>query len=119
MSTSYANSGLGGLGGVDGVYNAKDTELELSNICNAKCPLCYRNNKDYIQKAPIQRPLQDIIEQLDKFHKLESIKLVGTISEPTLYKDLFQLMDYLNFRDIEIEICTNGDTNSPDWWRTW
>ena len=117
MSTSYANSGLDGVDGVYGVYNAKDTELELSNICNAKCPLCYRNNKDYIQKAPMQRPLQDIIEQLDKFHKLESIKLVGTISEPTLYKDLFQLMDYLNFRDIEIEICTNGDTNSPDWWR--
>lgn len=105
MSTSYANN-----------YLVKDTELELTNLCNAKCPLCYRNNKDYIAKSPYQRPLKDVIEQLDLFTNLESIKLVGTISEPTLYKDFFPLIDYLNYRDLEIEICTNGDTNSPEWW---
>lgn len=112
MSTSYADNS----NGIGGVYDANDTELELTNICNAKCPLCYRNNKDYITKASYQRPLEEVIEQLNNFTRLESIKLVGTISEPTLYKDLFPLIDYLNNRDIEIEICTNGDTNSPEWW---
>lgn len=105
MSTSYANN-----------YLVKDTELELTNLCNAKCPLCYRNNKDYIAKSPYQRPLNEVIEQLNLFTNLESIKLVGTISEPTLYKDFFPLIDYLNSRDIEIEICTNGDTHQPSWW---
>ena len=107
MSTSYANN-----------YLVKDTELELTNLCNAKCPLCYRNNKDYIAKSPYQRPLNEVIEQLNLFTNLESIKLVGTISEPTLYKDFFPLIEYLNSRDIEIEICTNGDTHQPSWWRT-
>ena len=107
MSTSYANN-----------YLVKDTELELTNLCNAKCPLCYRNNKDYIAKSPYQRPLNEVIEQLNLFTNLESIKLVGTISEPTLYKDFFPLIDYLNSRNIEIEICTNGDTHQPSWWRT-
>lgn len=105
MSTSYANN-----------YLVKDTELELTNLCNAKCPLCYRNNKDYIAKSPYQRPLNEVIEQLNLFTNLESIKLVGTISEPTLYKDFFPLIEYLNSRDIEIEICTNGDTHQPSWW---
>lgn len=107
MSTSYANN-----------YLVKDTELELTNLCNAKCPLCYRNNKDYIAKSPYQRPLNEVIEQLNLFTNLESIKLVGTISEPTLYKDFFPLIEYLNSRNIEIEICTNGDTHQPSWWRT-
>ena len=106
MSTSYVNN-----------YSVKDTELELTNLCNAKCPLCYRNNKDYIAKSPYQRPLNEVIDQLNLFTNLESIKLVGTISEPTLYKDFFPLIDYLNSRDIEIEICTNGDTHQPSWWR--
>ena len=105
MSTSYANN-----------YLVKDTELELTNLCNAKCPLCYRNNKDYIAKSPYQRPLNEVIDQLNLFTNLESIKLVGTISEPTLYKDFFPLIEYLNSRDIEIEICTNGDTHQPSWW---
>ena len=105
MLTSYANN-----------YLVKDTELELTNLCNAKCPLCYRNNKDYIAKSPYQRPLNEVIEQLNLFTNLESIKLVGTISEPTLYKDFFPLIEYLNSRNIEIEICTNGDTHQPSWW---
>ena len=116
MSISYADN-TNGTNRLGGVYDANDTELELSNICNAKCPLCYRNNKHYIQQGPYHRPLQEVIEQLNNFTRLESIKLVGTISEPTLYKDFFQLMDYLNYRDLEIEICTNGDTHNPDWWR--
>ena len=66
MSTSCANN-----------YLVKDTEIELTNLCNAKCPLCYRNNKDYIAKAPYQRPLNEVINQLDLFTNLESIKLVG------------------------------------------
>ena len=95
---------------------AKDTELELSNICNAKCPLCYRNNKHYIQQRPYHRPLEEVINQLEEFHQLESIKLVGTISEPTLYKDFFPLIEYLNSRNLEIEICTNGCTHDTTWW---
>lgn len=108
MSTSFVN---------EQNYLVKDTELELTNICNAKCPLCYRNNKDYIQLRTIQRPLEEVINQLELFTELESIKLVGTISEPTLYKYFFELIYYLNYRDIEIEICTNGDTNDQGWWR--
>ena len=98
------------------IYDSKDTEIELTNLCNAKCPLCYRNNIEYIQGKAFQRPLNEVINQLDKFTKLESIKLVGTISEPTLYKYFFELIEYLNTRDIEIEICTNGDTNNENWW---
>jgi MoaA/NifB/PqqE/SkfB family radical SAM enzyme len=94
----------------------EDLELELTTICNAHCQLCYRNYKRY-EKSKKVRPLQDIIEQLETFKDLKYIKLVGTESEPTLYKDFFPLIKYIKSRGLEIEICTNGDTNNEDWWR--
>ena len=43
--------------------------------------------------------------------------LVGSMSEPTLYKDFIQLVQYLKSRKIKIEICTNGDTRNDDFWK--
>ena len=43
--------------------------------------------------------------------------LVGSMSEPTLYKDFIPLVLYLKSRGIKIEICTNGDTNNEQFWK--
>jgi MoaA/NifB/PqqE/SkfB family radical SAM enzyme len=96
-----------------------DLELELTTYCNANCPLCYRNYKTFNTHYPknIQRQLSDIIKQLDNYSNLKYIRLVGSISEPTLYKDFFSLIKYLKQRNIIIEICTNGDTNNIKWWK--
>jgi MoaA/NifB/PqqE/SkfB family radical SAM enzyme len=63
------------------------------------------------------RPIEDVLAQLDTFPDLEWVRLVGTISEPTLYKPFFELVKYIKARDVKIEICTNGDTHNPEWWR--
>lgn len=95
-----------------------DLELELTTLCNAQCQLCYRNYTTFKEHYPETkiRPLQEIIDQLETFPDLEWIRLVGTISEPTLYKEFFPLVRYIKSRGINIEICTNGDTHNPGWW---
>lgn len=95
-----------------------DLELELTTLCNAKCQLCYRNYTAYKDHYPENkvRPLEEVIAQLETFPDLEWIRLVGTISEPTLYKHFFPLVRYIKGRGINIEICTNGDTHNPGWW---
>jgi MoaA/NifB/PqqE/SkfB family radical SAM enzyme len=96
-----------------------DVELELTTFCNAKCQLCYRNYKTFKEhylKNKV-RPLNEVIEQLETFLDLEWVRLVGTISEPTLYKNFFELVQYIKKRKIKIEICTNGDTHKPTWWK--
>lgn len=95
-----------------------DIELELTTLCNAHCGLCYRNYKTFKEHYPENkiRPLQEIINQIDTFSDLKWVRLVGTISEPTLYKDFFPLISYFKKRNINIEICTNGDTHKPEWW---
>lgn len=96
----------------------RDLELELTTLCNAQCQLCYRNYTSFKDHYPTNkvRPLQEVIDQLETFPDLEWIRLVGTISEPTLYKEFHALVKYIKSRDINIEICTNGDTNTPQWW---
>ncbi|MBT4795485.1 MAG: radical SAM protein [Candidatus Marinimicrobia bacterium] len=95
-----------------------DVELELTTLCNARCPLCYRNYKEFEKRYPETkvRDIKDVIAQLETFPDLEWVRLVGTISEPTLYKHFFELVTYIKSRDIKIEICTNGDTNNEFWW---
>jgi MoaA/NifB/PqqE/SkfB family radical SAM enzyme len=95
-----------------------DLELELTTLCNAQCQLCYRNYTSFDEHYPENkvRKLDDVISQLETFKDLEWIRLVGTISEPTLYKEFFELVTYIKSRSIKIEICTNGDTHNPEWW---
>ena len=96
-----------------------DIEVETSTICQADCPLCFRNYKVFEKVYPksIQRPIEDIINQLNEYPNLEWVRLVGSVSEPTIYKDFFKLCEYLKNRDVNIEICTNGDTHNPEWWK--
>lgn len=94
-------------------------EIELTTLCNAKCPLCYRNYKSFPSryKVAYSRKLDDVIAQLNQYPKLNYVMLVGSMSEPTLYKDFIQLVQYLKSRKIKIEICTNGDTRNDDFWK--
>jgi sulfatase maturation enzyme AslB (radical SAM superfamily) len=94
-----------------------EMEMDLTGACNLKCPLCTRNysHAKHLIKANA-RPVQDIIAQLDTFPNLEIFYVAGTISEPTLYKDLHRLCEYLVARGIAVEMYTNGNTNNEAWW---
>ena len=96
-----------------------ELEIEMTTLCNAQCPLCYRNYKSFsISKYNIKyiRPLNELIKQLDNFKHLKYVMMVGSLSEPTLYPYIFELIKYLKSRKIKIELCTNGDTHNPEWW---
>ena len=96
-----------------------DLELELLTSCNADCPLCYRNYKSFRDHYPSkkQRDLFDIIKQLNEYTDLKWIRSAGSISEPTLYKDFIPLIEYIKRRNINVEICTIGDTRKDEFWK--
>ena len=83
-------------------------------MCNLKCPLCALNYLDDIKKEHIN--IDKLIEFLNDFKDLKRILLVGESSEPTLYRHLFELIDYLHNRNIEIHICSNGCSHPNEWW---
>ncbi|WP_419172856.1 radical SAM protein [Halobacteriovorax sp.] len=90
-------------------------ELDLTGTCNARCPLCARNYK-HIDVKYNERHLNEITDQLDQFPNAKYVHLVGAFTEPTLYRNIYDLCRYLIKRNIAIEICTNGDTHNPEWW---
>jgi wyosine [tRNA(Phe)-imidazoG37] synthetase (radical SAM superfamily) len=95
----------------------EEIELDLTGICNLKCPLCTRNysHANHLLVKNV-RPIEEITAQLDEYPNLKRFFIAGTISEPTMYKDFIKFIEYLNSRDIYYEIFTNGNTRKPDWW---
>ena len=96
----------------------EEIELDLTGICNLSCPLCTRNYKHalHLIKKNI-RSLNDIKIQLNQFKNLKRILLAGAVSEPTLYPDFFNFIRYLNNRNIQFELFTNGNTHDIAWWK--
>ena len=98
----------------------RELEIEFTTLCNARCPLCYRNYKSFKDSPcflPRARGLAESIKQLESMPNLEFVMLVGSMSEPTLYFGLFDVIKHLKSRGVRIEICTNGDTDNVYWWR--
>jgi len=102
------------------MYKVKDIEFELSTFCNAACQLCYRNYNTFDEHYPdnFHRDFDELKEQIKSYPDLEWIRLVGSISEPTLYNYFLELVEFIKTRKINIEICTNGSTHSHLWWST-
>jgi hypothetical protein len=95
----------------------EEIEMDLTGLCNLECPLCTRNyiHANHMIGKNI-RPIEQIIKQLDQFTNLKRFFIAGAVSEPTMYKDFFKFIDYLNQRDIYYELFTNGNTHDEIWW---
>lgn len=92
-------------------------EIELTGICNLDCPLCTKNYKHakHMYGRNI-RPLEEITAQLDGFEGLDQCNIAGTLSEPTLYPQFFELLEYLNKRDIQVDLFSNASLHDTDFW---
>ncbi|MFG1493377.1 radical SAM protein [Halobacteriovorax sp. ZH4_bin.1] len=95
-----------------------EVELELTGTCNLDCPLCTRSyvNAKHLLKYN-ERPASEIIAQLDEYPNIKMCCMAGIISEPTLHKEFFTIMEYLVGREIEVELYSNASLHTTDWWR--
>lgn len=94
-------------------------EIGLINVCNLRCPLCLRSSgilKDL--KKGEKLDLSVLINFLDGLTSLSRVVLMGSVSEPTLYPELFSLIEYLKKRNIRIRLSTNANTHTVDYWRS-
>jgi len=87
--------------------NLRKLYLEITNHCNLKCKMCYRQvweqEMGYMPLDIVQR----IIDHLKVFPKLEKIVL-GGIGEPTYHPQFIKIMKELQKTGIPLALTTNG-----------
>jgi len=108
------------------IYRFKDIKsihLELTTKCNANCPMCSRNAFGVLRPklAMAELTLDDCKKIfLPQFLKqLTLISMCGVYGDPTLAKDLLEIIKYMrhNNPSVELDIYTNGSMHSPSWWK--
>jgi MoaA/NifB/PqqE/SkfB family radical SAM enzyme len=102
----------------------KQIHVELTNACNAACPMCTR----FHINSPLIRP-DLIIEQItiDKFKqyfppevikKLEIVLFCGVHGDPGMAKDLYEICEYIAETNpaTAVRLNTNGGMRKPEFW---
>lgn len=101
----------------------KSIHLEITNNCQARCPMCARN-----EHGGLPNPLININEwTLEDFKKIftddvlytiEKVYFCGNFGDPMLNKDLISMCEWVGNKvpNIQIGIHTNGSARHISWW---
>lgn len=102
----------------------KSVHLEITNRCQASCPMCPRNIHGGLENPllPINDwSFEDFVKifPLDVLEQLKIINFCGNFGDPLLNNDLIKMCEYikLNAPTIKIDIHTNGSLRSTAWWK--
>ena len=106
-------------------YNElKSVHLEITNRCQASCPMCPRNIH-----GGIDNPLLEIndwsvadfqrIFSVDVLQQLEIVNFCGNFGDPLLNNDLIEMCEYIRDTtpNIQVLVHTNGSLRSSSWWK--
>lgn len=97
--------------------------LEITNRCQASCPMCLRNINGGLKNPLLKindwslRDFKNVINT-EVLNQAQLLYFCGTYGDPLLNKDLKDMVDYARVINpkISIDIYTNGSLKSKDWW---
>lgn len=102
----------------------KTLHLEITDSCNAACPMCARNingGEDNPQLPNTELSLQDCkdIFTPDFIKQLSRMYMCGNYGDPVAAKDTLEVFDYFrqNNNSMNLAMHTNGSAKKPDWWK--
>jgi MoaA/NifB/PqqE/SkfB family radical SAM enzyme len=101
----------------------KQIHLEITNNCQASCPMCTRNIHGGVENTlinieawSINRYKKIINEEVLK--QLDLLYFCGNYGDPLLNNDLLEMIQYtvdIN-SELELKIYTNASLRNKDWW---
>lgn len=98
----------------------EEVHVEVSNLCNAACPMCNRNNNGYgLTNNPGWGTWNKGDENLVFSNELPNLKKVyfcGTHGDPLTYSFLLDAIRLCKLKNISVEIFTNGSLRPLSWW---
>lgn len=100
-------------------------QIEISNRCQASCPMCLRNIHGGIDNPSMI--LNDwTIDQFrstftaDVLTQISCINFCGDFGDPIMNRDLVDMCQYIKDQspNIKIHISTNGSARTSNWWKS-
>lgn len=99
----------------------KDLHVEITNNCNAACPMCSRN--DFGGKTTkglvLDEWSRDDVKKIfdPRLRNLENVMFCGTHGDPATAKNTMFALNFLKKHfDVTIEFYSNGSVQSENWW---
>ena len=109
------------------LYKYKDIKvvhLEITEKCQATCPMCDRNINGGVDNPNIgthELTLEDIKRIMPRkfVRQLDRVYLCGNFGDPIVAKDTLEVFKYLRSckRELTLGMNTNAGAQKPDWWR--
>jgi MoaA/NifB/PqqE/SkfB family radical SAM enzyme len=107
-------------------YKPNYLEIELTDICNAACPMCHRtvtsntkpNNSAEFLTNKTQITFEVFKKIIDNNPRVEQYNFCGNWGDPITAKDFLKIIEYIANKDSIISIHTNGGLRSKSWWKT-
>lgn len=93
-------------------------EIELTNYCNAKCPGCMRTTNPSIPLNTNHLPFEKIKKLTEQLPHSKSIVVYfgGSISEPLMNPEIYEIVEYCASRYHRIVIDTNASLGTKEFW---
>jgi len=98
--------------------------LEVSNNCQAGCPMCNRNIHGGLDNPLIKIKNWTLDEYKhimnpEVLNQIKGFYFCGTFGDPLLNNDLIDMCEYTRDvnPDVQLQIHTNGSLRSIDWWK--
>lgn len=102
----------------------KTVHLEVTDSCNAACPMCARNingGEDNPQLPNTELFLEDIktIFTVEFIEQIDKIYMCGNYGDPIAAQDTLEILNYFRTvnSNINLSMHTNGSAKKPDWWK--
>lgn len=105
------------------IKEIKSLHIELTDKCQAQCPMCARNHyggktRDFIQNIDIS--IEKFKDWFPKkfLSQLENFYSCGNYGDPVIAKDCLEIYAYVRECNptARLAIHTNGSLRTPDWW---
>tara|TARA_R110000851_G_scaffold38562_9_gene98926 strand:+ start:975 stop:2042 length:1068 start_codon:yes stop_codon:yes gene_type:complete len=102
----------------------KNIHLEITNRCQASCPMCSRNIHGGLENPLIKNQdwttndFKNILSE-EVLHQLQGFYFCGNFGDPIINNDLIEMCEYSTGvnPNLYIRIHTNGGARSKDWWK--